>query len=245
MGSEDPGAAAPSLSAHYNASQVRADSWSRLKSATERLERSGRAGANTDRLRQQAAEILDLLEPIESYWAFPGRHVFQQLRRLLERGEAAVLARGVARIVRALMSGSYRRRTVSLGLHHGEEEEDEEELFEAGEEHARVRPYFEVMVVDDITAAQEQSLRQGLRDMRRGEDRFVYEAVVVPSFEDALIGAFFNHNIQAVVIRYGAGAFKSRQPVADSQALSEPRGRRETARRSWIRARTTPPSFAG
>ena len=112
----------PSLSEHYNASQLRADTWSRLKSITDRLDRAARARAGTERVRQQAAETLDLLEPIESYWAFPGRHAFQQLRRLLEREDFAVLARGVARIVRALMSNSYRRKPVSLALLHGEEE---------------------------------------------------------------------------------------------------------------------------
>jgi arginine decarboxylase len=42
-----------------------------------------------------------------------------------------------------------------------------------------------------------------MREMRRAEDPFVYEAVVVPSLEDALIGVLFNHNVQAVVVRYG------------------------------------------
>ena len=33
--------------------------------------------------------------------------------------------------------------------------------------------------------------------MRRSEDQFVYEPVIVPSIEDALIGILFNHNIQS------------------------------------------------
>ncbi len=39
--------------------------------------------------------------------------------------------------------------------------------------------------------------------MRRTEDAFIYEPVVVPSLEDALIGILFNHNVQAVVVRPG------------------------------------------
>jgi arginine decarboxylase len=46
-------------------------------------------------------------------------------------------------------------------------------------------------------------IRDGLRKMRRPEDGFVYDIVVVPSLEDALIAVLFNYNIQAVVIRYG------------------------------------------
>jgi len=37
--------------------------------------------------------------------------------------------------------------------------------------------------------------------MRRTEDRFICEPVVVPGPEDALIAILFNHNIQAIVIR--------------------------------------------
>ncbi len=198
VGGEDP-----SLSNIYNASQLRSDTWSQLKSATDRLERQAHDSAGEVRLVQQAADLLDLLEPIESYWAFPGRHAFHQLRRLLEHGDYAILERGVARIVRALMSNSYRRKAIPLGLHRGDEEEAEEEVFESKDEQIHARPYFEVLVVDDATAQQEHALRAGLREMRRPEDRFIYEAVVVPSFEDALIAVLFNHNIQAVVIRYG------------------------------------------
>jgi arginine decarboxylase len=39
--------------------------------------------------------------------------------------------------------------------------------------------------------------------MRRPEDPFIYEAVVVPSIEDALVAVLFNHNIQAIVVRPG------------------------------------------
>jgi arginine decarboxylase len=39
--------------------------------------------------------------------------------------------------------------------------------------------------------------------MRRPDDSFVYEPVVVPSLQDALIGVLFNHNIQAIVVRPG------------------------------------------
>src|SRR6185369_12213104 len=43
---------------------------------------------------------------------------------------------------------------------------------------------------------------QGLKRMRSEDDPFLYETVVVPSFEDAVIAALFNYNIQAVLVRY-------------------------------------------
>ena len=194
-------APARSLSAYYNASQLRADTWSQLKSLTSRLERE-RDGEGTAKRRQLAAQAFDALEPIESYWAFPGRDAFHQLRRLFDKEDYPTLSRVVARTARALMSNAYRRKTIPLGIS-GESEDEEEEALEATDEHLLARPYFEVMIVDNLNTHQEHMLRVGLREMRRPEDAFIYEAVVVPSFEDALIGVLFNHNIQAVVVRYG------------------------------------------
>ena len=65
------------------------------------------------------------------------------------------------------------------------------------------RPYFELLIVDDLSAQDEETLRKRLRSMRRDEDKFIYEIVVVPSFQDALIAVLFNFNLQACVIRYG------------------------------------------
>ena len=43
--------------------------------------------------------------------------------------------------------------------------------------------------------------RAELRQLRRPEDPFVYEAVTVPSFEDGILGVVLNADVQAVVIR--------------------------------------------
>ena len=65
------------------------------------------------------------------------------------------------------------------------------------------RPYFETLFVDNMTAPQEKSLRTNLRSMRQPEDPFIYEPVVAPSLEDALIAVMVNHNIQVVIVRFG------------------------------------------
>ncbi|MCP4327606.1 MAG: aminotransferase class I/II-fold pyridoxal phosphate-dependent enzyme [Alphaproteobacteria bacterium] len=194
----------PALSEYYNASQLRADSWSRLKSATALLVERGDSAPSADQLKLQIIDLLKLLGPIEGYWAFPGRLAFSELRRLLDSGEHEILARVVARIVRALMSNAYRQKTIPLGLHGEIEEDDDTNLStESTEESVHARPYFEVLIVDKLNLAQEQAVRHSLRKMRRDEDRFIYEAVVVPSFEDAIIAVLHNHNLQAVVARYG------------------------------------------
>jgi arginine decarboxylase len=63
------------------------------------------------------------------------------------------------------------------------------------------RPYFEVLVVERMGLQQEEQLGEELRRLRRPDDEFVYEVVVVPTYEDAVIAAQFNFNIQACVIR--------------------------------------------
>ena len=202
------------LTAHYSASQLRSDGWNRLKNASSRLAQRQSDGRHS---REQLAKfeevvsgLLEQLEPIESYWAFPGRHAMDQLRHMFEEREYATLAHTVGRVTRALMSDSYRRRHIHL-LPNEEDEEDDHGA-DTAEERARARPYFETLIVDDLSPHQEHTLRQSLRDKRRAEDPFVYESVVVGSFEDALIGVLFNHNIQAVVVRYGF-PFESRHDL--------------------------------
>ena len=55
--------------------------------------------------------------------------------------------------------------------------------------------------MEDLSEAQERSLREELRRWRRPDDQFVYEIVVVPSFEDAVMAARLNFRLQACVVR--------------------------------------------
>ena len=71
-----------SLSAYHNASQLRADGWNRLKHNAARLaESAGRQGKIAS-LRAAVEDDLRLLEPVESYWAFPGKDSMARLRQL-------------------------------------------------------------------------------------------------------------------------------------------------------------------
>ncbi|MBO6949256.1 MAG: aminotransferase class I/II-fold pyridoxal phosphate-dependent enzyme [Rhodospirillales bacterium] len=187
-----------SLGRYYNATQFRVDTWNKLKNIVLRLA-EGRERPDD---YAQAKALLDELAPFETYWAFPGHHDFRQLYHLLDTKDVRTLSRAVSRIVGAMMSSSYRRKHVNLGLH-GEDEYLEEEELETLEERSRRRPYFEVLFVDDLSHVQQHQQEEGLHGMRREEDPFTYEPVFVPSFEDAVIAVLFNHNIQSVVIRFG------------------------------------------
>ena len=195
----------PSLSAHYHAARLRGDTWAELKRTLARLT-GGTTAADRRALEAQAADALARLGPVESYWAFPGPQAFKHLVRLFERGDLEAASTLTNRIVRALASHTYRRRHVPLLP--GDDDEEITEV-EASDEaslpegtHGRDRPYFEVLIVDNLAPADETAVRAGLHAIRRDEDEFVYDVVIVPSFEDAVIAVLFNFNIQTVVVRY-------------------------------------------
>ncbi len=180
--------------------QLRADSWSALEEASERLAVAVAQERSSDRLVNEVTSLLDVLAPMEVYWAFPGTQTFQHARRLFGAGKYDRLARLIAGINRALITDSYRN-----GGQWSAEHLDREPLSSTDalglENHREARPYFEVLIVDDMTGPQERALREELRRMRRADDAFVYEAVVVPSFDDAVIAVLLNFNLQACVIR--------------------------------------------
>ena len=193
----------PSIRDYYSATQLRSDRWSALREAAEGLLRSGDEGRKGKKLLETAAQLFEALEPIEAYWAFPGGSSFAHLRRLLDHGNYEDLLTSVRRVARALTSGAYRRRAIPLSSDEADNEDYEDEASLAPEARALGRPYFEVLIVDEVNEHQERFLRHSLQRMRRMEDPFIYEPVVVPSLEDALIGILFNHNVQAVVVRPG------------------------------------------
>ena len=134
--------------------------------------------------------------------------------RYLDAGEFSILDRVVTRCVGGLMSGLYRRKHIDLGVNGEQSPAEPGEDMDTEEERIRRRPYFEVLIVDDITLAQQNHQRDELVRISRGEDMFTYQPVFVPSFEDALIGVLFNHNVQAVVIRFDFRLHsKNRLPV--------------------------------
>jgi arginine decarboxylase len=203
------------LSRFYNASQLRLDTWNRLKLDTARL--AGETEREEiERLRDRVVTNLSLLEPIESFWAFPGFAAFQRALGHLTRSEFVSLARLVTRIERALIGNSFRRRSVSLAPADdralGERRIDDGTTRDSRDEPDSGRQdllYFEVVLADTLDEGDAERVREGLRAMRRPEDRFVYEVVIAPSFEDALVTVLINPIVQACVLHDGLPA-KSR-----------------------------------
>jgi arginine decarboxylase len=197
-----------SISDYYSATQLRADRWSALREAVEMLDiaASGDAPVSDQkraRALAKAEELLEALTPIEFYWAFPGPVAFAQLRRMLAHKNFEELSSAIKRVVRALTTGAYRRRHIPLIAEDADADDMEDAASLSVEARALSKPYFEVLVIDSVTDHQSHWMRESLKHVRRLEDPFQYEPVMVPSVEDALIGIMLNHNIQAVVVRPG------------------------------------------
>ena len=187
---------------YHSAIQLRSDRWSALRETAGSLARqpTDRKAAGRKKVIGDLLESLALIEP---YWAFPGMAAFDFVRRLFEHGKYADLDFAVSRVTRALTTGAYRRRHIPLERDSMDADEQDDEALLSPEARAMSKPYFEVLIVDDVNEHQERWLKSNVTRMRRPEDPFIYEAVVVPSLEDALIAVLFNHNIQAVVVRPG------------------------------------------
>jgi arginine decarboxylase len=187
---------------YYSAIQLRTDRWSALREATAALSRAPE-GKNAKVLTEKINHLFNSLAKIEAYWAFPGVQAFDTIRRQFEHQKFDDAAFTVQRITRALTTGAYRRRHIPLERDSVDAEEHDDEAVLSLDARALAKPYFEVLVVDDLNEHQERWLKSNFAKMRRAEDAYHYEIVVVPSLQDALIGVLFNHNIQAIVVRPG------------------------------------------
>ncbi|MCZ4352466.1 ornithine decarboxylase [Roseovarius aestuarii] len=191
-----------SMGDYYSAVQLRADRWSALRECTNALSREP-DGRNSKKLIAKVNDLLESLSLIEAYWAFPGIPAFDSLCRQFEHRKLDDLAFSVQRITRALTTGAYRRRHIPLDRDTSDNDEHDDEAMQSLEARALTKPYFEVLIVDDLNEHQERWMKSNFSRMRRSEDPFHYETVVVPSLQDALIAVLFNHNIQAIVVRPG------------------------------------------
>ncbi len=213
MPDDSPSATLHSIGEYYSATQLRSDRWSALREVVDNLSHLKPDDPAAVKFSEHAEKLFEALSPIEMYWAFPGLAAFDNLRRQLENRNWEDLAFSVNRVLRALTTGAYRRRTIPLAGGDADTDDIEDEATLPVEARALARPYFEVLLVDDLGEHQERWLRSSLTRMRRSEDAFIYESVVVPSLEDAMIAILFNHNIQAIVVRPGL-TLKSRNTLS-------------------------------
>jgi arginine decarboxylase len=177
--------------------QVRNDSWCSLEEAATQLALAGAQQRPVEALSETVHHLLDVLGPIERFWAFPGLQSFAKVRRLFGAGKYDRFATMVSGINRALATDSFGGRSAETGA----EDEAADRVIHPVEQARTDRLYFEVLIVEDMSERQERALREELRRWRRPDDPFIYEIAVVPSLEDALMAARLNFRLQACVVR--------------------------------------------
>ncbi|MDN3557062.1 aminotransferase class I/II-fold pyridoxal phosphate-dependent enzyme [Halomonas maura] len=195
------------LGFYHKISHLRADTWNALTRDLGQLVRL-KDESRTKNLIKAIDVKLTRLEIIEDYHAFPSKEDFRHIWGLFEREEYVLLEKVVKRLVRALISESYRRRHVDLSETDADAEDLEtlDALNQLRRGHpasnSSAQPYFELLIVDNCSPQEEEVVREAFHNLRRPEDKFVYDVVTARSFEDALIAVLVNPNIQACLIRF-------------------------------------------
>jgi arginine decarboxylase len=189
------------LNEFFTASEARVGRWRTLNRVARTLAATGPQPAGGP--QHDPKELLTELTPLEEFCGYPGPRLMTQVHERLQAGDRSGFARLVQRISSALLSNSYRDNLEPW------KSEDEIEARapdilppSIGRGQAR-RPYFEVLHVSPADRVTWPEIRETFRRLRRHEDAFVYEPVVVGSFEDAVLAVVFNYNLQAVVISDG------------------------------------------
>lgn len=190
----------------YSAYAERLDRWrtlSRIARSWAAAEHSSHDEKSMSDLRSIASDLLGQMETLESFFAYPGAKHMATVRERLAEGDAGGLVRLVQRISGALLTRSYREDPTAMDV--GDEPEPavpaaSTQSMNGGAPH---KPYFEVLFVSGASPASWPELCERIRRLRRPHDQFVYEPVMVGSFEDAVVASVINPNIEALVIYDG------------------------------------------
>ncbi len=183
---------------YYNIGQLRVDFWNKLKLETSELTRCLTGSENEQAHKQKVKELLNDLKGVECFFASPGKERLRKLENAFLSQEYASLSHIVLETTKQLVGDSYKSNPEFIDF--------DEHSMDSAEEHDQQngvrKNHFEVLFMDTISEQEEHKLKQSLRALRTPNDKFTYGVVVQRTFQDALITLLFNHNIQAVVVRY-------------------------------------------
>lgn len=174
--------------------RLRSDAWEYLRFAVKRI-----ATGSDDVVALagdgEVARYLRALETIEMYWAGFGQRYVREIATLLEAGEYQLALDRIGRVVQRL-----RRSTVPDDPR--DDMLDEAERQELNDD-TDPRPRFEVLVIDETTASDRDTMRGENLRLRSPADAFIYDYVVVPSADDAIAALLTNPDILACIVRPG------------------------------------------
>ncbi|PTM42841.1 decarboxylase [Bosea sp. 124] len=191
-----------SIDHFFSAPSGRTDRWRDLHAVA-------RSWVKGDQNRGVVEAALQELGAIEEFYAFPGHELIAALRDRLQNDDANSFLSLAKRISLAIITGNHKHdakewQALDLSL-----PESADVIPSSIGEAAAHRPYFELLAVTPAPAGRWPHMAAEFRRLRRAEDAFIYEAVLVGSLEDAVCAAILNPDIAAVAI-YEGFALKSR-----------------------------------
>jgi arginine decarboxylase len=148
-------------------------------------------------------ELFHGLYAYEGFFAYPGRQLLATLRQRIDAGQAGATAALAQRISEAILTRSYKSDAGDWQSAEALADSPPDlntPTLARGQGH---RPYFEMLVVAPGAARRGDSIIDQCRRLRRPEDAFLYEAVPVSSFEEAICAVILNPALAAVTIYEG------------------------------------------
>jgi arginine decarboxylase len=182
---------------YYNIGQLRMDLWNKLRSASMSLADAKEHLSPGKPYMEDCEKLIGQLANIEHHFAYPGMRRFLALKESFYRQEFVALTNTILDIRRELVSDSFRGAGEAETDQELDLQDKDQDRFDGSRQN-----YFEVLLVEDGTEADELALRKKIGGLQRESDKFKYGLVVQRSFQDALITLLFNPNIQAVVVLY-------------------------------------------
>ncbi|MFT8886767.1 MAG: ornithine decarboxylase [Acetobacter papayae] len=175
---------------------LRADRWLSVLSLARTW-----ADSHKDETKAALVKALADLKAVERFFAYPGVALLDRLNGWLDDDDARAFLRLAQRISTTIISKKYHR---DVGAWNVEELEDEPlNRLPQAITHVKSRPYFEVLSVVPHSPARWRLIQEEVAGVRRPEDDFIYQAVIVGNAPDALTAILLNPDIGAVVLYEG------------------------------------------
>ena len=197
----------PTIDQIFSLSGLRSDHWRELLAMARKWAADK---VTSDELKS----VLTNLHALEMLHAYPGKPLMDALAADLEAGRKDAFIALVGRISFSILARYYKEDPHEWDLPGGSQA-----FVDDGNAHgANDRPYFEVLVVAPDAGPRVTRNLQLLRHQRQKEDEFIYEPLLVTSFQDAFCAVAANSNICAVAIFEGFD-FASQQPVPQLERM--------------------------
>ncbi len=215
------------IDAFFSAPAAREDRWRRLTDVAQ----AWAAGRST---RSACETALSELAVIEEFHGYPGPQLMAALRGRVEADDASGAAVLAWRILSALLTRSFRQHASDWDTH-GEVAGHVPDILPPSLGKPETAPrYFELLIVTGAPTERWPSIAVEWRRLRRAQDDFIYEPVIVGSAEDALCATMLNPDLAAVVVHEGF-PFRSRHDASVLRDVVDPLAALEPADASAVR----------